>query len=217
MKALLLDLDGTIVDSDPVHVAVFIDLLAEFGHDISAEHYFTALHGRQNVAIFSELLPNEDPQAMSERKEAMYRERLDQVAPIAGLPDLLARARARGVKLGVVTNAPRANADAVLAAFGMSDTFDTIVIGEECARGKPDPLPYATGLANLGADPAHSFAVEDSPAGIRSAVAAGLYTFGMRSSLTAEKLLAAGAHDTITDFNARAIHTRLDRLTGATV
>jgi len=215
MQALLLDLDGTIVHSDPVHAAVFVDLLAGYGQNVDAAFYYAHIHGRQNLAIFADLLPGEDAQALSDRKEAMYRDRLADVTPIAGLTRFIAQARDRGFALGLVTNAPRLNADAVLAALYMTDTFDTIVIGDECARGKPDPLPYATALANLGADARASLAVEDSPSGIRSAVAAGLCTFGMRSSLTAGALHAAGAHATIADFNDTALHSALDRLTGA--
>ncbi|WP_226780715.1 HAD family hydrolase [Oceaniglobus trochenteri] len=215
MQAILFDLDGTMVHSDPVHAAVFVDLMADYGQTIDASYYVSHLHGRLNVDIFAQLLPDEDPHAMADHKEAMYRERLDEVKIIPGLPAFLDKARARGVKLGVVTNAPRLNAIAVLKAVGLADAFDTVVIGDECARGKPDPLPYLTGLANLGAEAAHAFALEDSPSGISAAKGAGLYTFGVRSSLGTDTLLGAGANDTIDDYNDTALHTYLDRLTGA--
>jgi len=216
MNTLLLDLDGTIIDSDPVHAQVFIDLMAEYGKTMDEPLYYKAIHGRQNVEIFAELLPDTDPQAMSVLKEARYRERIAEVTLIAGLHDFIARVRDAGWKVGMVTNAPRANADAAIGAFDLHDAFDTIVVGDECARGKPDPLPYLTALANLGGTASATLAVEDSPAGIRSAVGAGLHTFGMRSSLPAAALIAAGAHDTIADYNDIALRTMLDRLTGAT-
>jgi len=215
MQALLLDLDGTMVHSDPVHAAVFVDLLAQFGQTIDEAFYLSHIHGRQNIDIFGDLLPGENAQALSLRKEAMYRDRLDHVEPIAGLGAFIAAARAGGFAIGLVTNEPRLNADAVLAALGMTDAFDTIVIGDECARGKPDPLPYVTALANLGANATRSLAVEDSPSGIRAAAGAGLLTFAMRSSLPAAALVAAGAHHTIADFDDSALHTALSRLTGA--
>jgi len=216
-RAILLDLDGTIIDSDPLHAAVFVELLAKYGRQVDEAFYFTDVHGRQNVDIFTELLPGEDPQAMSEMKEAMYRARLGAIdaRPIAGLPGLLDRAAAAGIPVGLVTNAPRLNADAVLSALGLSDRFATLVIGDECARGKPDPLPYTTGLANLGVAPDQAFAVEDSPSGIVAARAAGIYTLGIMSSLTSDALIGAGADETISDFNDTAVQIQLDRLTGA--
>lgn len=216
MRAILLDLDGTMVHSDPVHAAVFVELLAEHGRSISEDFYYSDIHGRQNVDIFSELLPGQDAAGMAVLKETRYRDRLDEVAEVPGLRPFLEQARAAGYALGVVTNAPRVNARAVLDVLGLGDAFDTLVIGDECARGKPDPLPYAIGLANLGGDPAQSFAVEDSPSGIRAAKGAGLFTFGMRSSLDHATLGAAGADATIADFNDTALLNHLKRLTGAT-
>ena len=216
MNALLLDLDGTIIDSDPVHAAVFIDLMAEHGRPMDESFYYSAIHGRHNDDIFGDLLPDADPTEMSLLKEARYRERIAEVTLIAGLHGAIDRARDRGWRVGIVTNAPRANADAAIDAFNLHGLFDSIVIGDECERGKPDPLPYLTGLAQMGAGAERSIAVEDSPAGLSAARGAGIYTFGMRSGLDAAALIAAGAQDTLQDYNDNALLAKMDRLTGAT-
>lgn len=215
MQAVLFDLDGTLVHSDPVHAAVFADLLGRHGVTIDMDDYLERFHGRHNADIFADLLPGHDAAALSDTKEAMFRDRLDMLSPVAGLPGLLRRLRRDGIAIGVVTNAPRANAEAVLDALTLTDTFDTLVIGDECPRGKPDPAPYQGALDRLGIAPGNAIAVEDSPSGIASAVAAGIFTFGIRTSLSHDALIAAGAKATIADFNDTALHAKLDRLTGA--
>lgn len=214
--ALLFDLDGTLIDTDHLHFAVFRDLLAGAGQRIDMQYYLDNMHGQMNAAIFARLMPDADPEAMSDRKEAAFRELLaGSVPPMAGASRLLADARAQGWGLAVVTNAPRANASAMLAAIGLAEAFDTVVIGEECAAGKPDPEPYATAMARLGVPPTDCIAFEDSPSGIRSARAAGALTVGLRSSLDDAALRAAGAHATIADFDDPTLPPLLARLRAA--
>lgn len=213
--ALLFDLDGTLIDSDTLHAQVFADLFAPRGVEIDFDYYRDHIHGRLNQDIFTELCPGEDPQWWADHKEEEYRRRLGEGYPnVPGALALLDRAEAEGWRIGVVTNAPRGNAEAVLHALGITDRIETVVIGDECERGKPDPAPYLEGLRRLGADPTASLAFEDSPPGIRSAVGAGLPTIGLRSMLDDAALRAAGAAVTIADFADPALVPYLDRLKG---
>jgi len=123
-------------------------------------------------------------------------------------------AKDRGWGLGVVTNAMRENAVAMLDAIGLRDAFQTIVIGEECIRGKPDPDPYLEAMRQLGVGPAESIAFEDSPSGVRAAHAAGIWTIGIRSALDDAALRAAGADATLADFTDPALNDHLARLEG---
>ncbi|MFQ1702645.1 HAD family hydrolase [Loktanella agnita] len=215
--ALLFDLDGTLLHSDPLHEQVFFDLMQEYGVHLAPGTYLSDMHGRQNAAIFADFLPDGDAQSLSDRKEAMFRERLGAAAkPTAGLMDLLALAKQNGWVCAVVTNAPRINADAMLSAIGLSTAFDTLVIGDECSAGKPDPAPYLEALARLGTDPATAIAFEDSPSGILAARAAGLFTYGLRTSLSHDQLTQAGASATLADFTDTALLDHLKRLEGAT-
>lgn len=215
--ALLFDLDGTLLHTDPLHAEVFIDLFAARGRDIDMAFYLDQLHGRQNAAIFAELCPDEDARALSEAKESAFRAKLDASVPSTpGTEALLARAEASGWGTAVVTNAPRINAEAMLDAIGLNGAFDTLVIGDECAAGKPDPAPYATAMSRLGVRPASCIAFEDSPSGLQSAAAAGAMAIGMRSSLDDDALRAAGAALSLQDFNDPALSPVLERLKGAT-
>ena len=211
--ALLFDLDGTLIDSDKLHAEVFTDLMRPRGIEVDFEYYRDNIHGRLNVDIFADLCPGEDARWWGDHKEAEYRRRLGDGYPnMPGTLELLDLADAMGWPMAVVTNAPRDNAEAVLSALGISDRFQAVVIGDECARGKPYPEPYLEGLRQLGADAAASLAFEDSPPGIRSSVGAGLKTIGLRSMLSDEKLRAAGAVATIADYADPALAEHIDQL-----
>lgn len=215
--ALLFDLDGTLLHSDPHHVAVFIDLFAERGRVIDEAFYLRHIHGHQNAAIFGRHFPDEDAQALSEEKEARFRARLGDAAdPMPGLLALLDRAEEAGWPMAVVTNAPRLNAEAMLAALGLTDRLREVVIGDECRAGKPDPAPYLAAMDRLGMRPHHCIAFEDSPSGLRAAQRAGAFAVGIRSSLPDARLREAGARVTIADFNDPALQDILAAQTGET-
>ncbi|MDF0600877.1 HAD family phosphatase [Psychromarinibacter sp. C21-152] len=215
--ALLFDLDGTLLDSDPIHEAVFADLWRDHGRQLEEGFYQTHVHGRLNADIFRAHLPEvADPEALSAAKEAEFRRRLPRPYPATpGAAALLDRAAARGWKVAVVTNAMRPNAEAMLEATGLRHHFEVLVIGEECPRGKPDPYPYSEAMRQLGAAPADCIAFEDSPSGVRSAAGAGARVVGIRSSLTDAALKAAGATLTLKDFTDPALEPLLDAPTGA--
>ncbi len=87
-----------------------------------------------------------------------------------------------------------------LAAIGLAARLPILVIGAELARAKPDPLPYLTGLARLGARAENSVAFEDSLSGVRAAVAAAIAVVGLTTGLPAERLVEAGAAFAVADF-----------------
>ncbi len=215
--ALLFDLDGTMIVSDPIHKAVFKDLLAEFGVGMTDDIFQNAIHGRPNAEIFATLLPQvSDPIALADRKEAMFRARLPRPSPaMPGLKALVARAEAEGWPRAVVTNAMPANAEASLGAIGLADAFPVVVSGEVFPPGKPDPGVYIEAMRCLGVTPAQSIAFEDSASGIRAARAAGITTLGIRSTLDDTALRAAGAHASLADFTDPALEDHLAALTGA--
>ncbi len=212
--ALLFDLDGTMMMTDPIHRAVFADLLAPRGVVVDEAYYAAHIHGRMNLDFFAEAFPDEpDPQALSEAKEAEFRRRLPRPYPATpGLAALLARARAAGWETAVVTNAPRLNAEAMLEAIGVRASFDVIVSGEETPRGKPAPDPYLAAMRLLRVGPAESIAFEDSPAGLAAARASGAFTVGIGPDPAA--LRRAGAEVAIRDFTDPALEPVLLRLTG---
>jgi HAD superfamily hydrolase (TIGR01509 family) len=209
--ALLFDLDGTLVGTDHLHHAAYVPLFAERGMTLSLDEYRANIMGQPNGAIVARYFPD-DPGA-ADRKEAAFRTSLAaSVAPTAGLHALLDWAEAGDVGCAVVTNAPRANAEAMLAAAGLAARLPVLVIGEELPRSKPDPLPYREAMRLVGATPAGSVAFEDSRSGLRAARAAGAHVFGMTTGLAPDELRQAGAHQVIADFTDPALWAHLDQL-----
>jgi beta-phosphoglucomutase len=213
--ALLFDLDGTLCDTDHLHFAAFLTLLKDFGRTITLEHYRSRIMGAPNDIIMAEMFPDETLErraALSARKEALFREAADTLTPTAGLLAVLDWAEAHEVGVAVVTNAPRDNAEMMLRGLRIEKRIDTLVIGNELARAKPDPLPYLTAMERLGVSAARALAFEDSLPGIRAASGAGVPTFGIRSGHGEAALLAAGATAVIADFTDAGLWRRLEAL-----
>lgn len=195
--ALLFDIDGTLVESDPLHLRAFNHVFAPYGHVFDKERFGRELQGFANEAIGANFLPGETAERRSEilnGKEARFRDlAAEGIEPVHGLFELLDWADVHGVPMAAVTNAPRPNADLLLDAIGVRQRFKAVVIADELAHGKPHPLPYLEGLRLLGADAVNSVAFEDSRTGIASATAAGIVTVGIATGLTPEQLVEAGA------------------------
>lgn len=217
-SAFLFDLDGTLLDSDPLHMAIFADMLLPHGIQVDHDFYFSRILGRNSATIFAELLPGCDAVALDDEKEARFREAISGMSlpTTPGLTRLLDRIQAAGLPVAVATNAPRMNAEAMLKAIGLRDRFATVVAGDEVPNGKPAPDVYLGAAAGLGADPAKAIAFEDSPSGLRAARAAGCTVIGLTTSLPAEDLRAAGAQHVIRDYTDPALEPLLGLSTGAT-
>lgn len=210
MPALLFDIDGTLLHSDPLHFQVFRDVFAEHGVGIEEEDYPRHILGRTNALIFGHFLPGKDATALAGEKEARFRARLGgSFPPAPGLLELLDRAEAAGWPVAAVTNGPPPNAAAMIAAIGCTDRFPLVIAEGDFARGKPAPDPYLLALQRLGVAAGEAVAFEDSLAGVASAAAAGILTVGMRSSLSDAALRGAGAALTLADFADPALSRAL--------
>lgn len=213
---LLFDLDGTLTDTDALHFEAFQQLLAPYGRTLSKQDFERRIIGATNAVVMAFLFPDlpvERHLALDEEKEALFRALAadGMMHPTPGLIGVLDWAEARGVKMAVVTNAPRPNAELMLRALGLADRLTEIVIGPELPRGKPDPLPYLTGLARVGSTADRALAFEDSRSGIGSALAAGIETIGMLSSLDEAALRLAGAAHVMRDFTQAWFLEKLER------
>ncbi len=216
--ALLLDLDGTLVDSDAKHMAAFQHVFAQHGISVDEAAYNKSIHGASNELIGKVFLSHLSPERRRttlDEKEAAYRADLDDIEPIAGAVALLDFADRHGLKRAIVTNAPRANAEAVLAALGLEARLPIVVVGSELARAKPDPLPYLTGLEQTSAVGSRSVAFEDSSQGVRAAVAAGLAVVGLTTTLDETALIEAGAAFATKDFTDPRIFALIEARIGA--
>lgn len=214
LVAILYDLDGTLANTDPLHFRIWREMLQAHGIEIDETFYKTRISGRLNPAIVADLLPQLSPTAAEQfiwEKEARFREQSSQLQPLQGLLEILHWAETRQLKQGVVTNAPVENTHHTLKALHLESRFDQVVISELLGIGKPDPAPYRHALQQFGIEPDQAIAFEDSPSGIRAAVAAGIPTIGIASTQTPDVLYEVGAILVVPDFAAPELWQHLER------
>ena len=215
LEALLFDLDGTLTETDALHLLAVQQLLAEEGREFTHEEFQLHASGRANADMCRYLFPDRsvaEHEAFADRKEARFRDLAPQLTPIPGLLRLLDYAEQARLGMVVVTNAPRANAEHMLKALGLSKRLPTVVVAEELERAKPDPLPYLTGLERLGAQAKAGMAFEDSVPGVTAAVAAGLFTVALSTSQSAQTLRSAGANLVIKTFDDENLWTHIEKM-----
>ncbi|MEO1692323.1 MAG: HAD-IA family hydrolase [Cyanobacteria bacterium J06631_6] len=218
LDAILFDLDGTLADTDSIHFAVWQDILVRYELDIDRSFYRQRISGRTNSKIIKDIIPQltlEDAWKLATEKEETYRRLANSLLPTPGLDRLIELTERAKIKRAVVTNAPEDNAVYMLKILRLTDTFPTVIMAKDAPPGKPDPAPYKLALNRLLVKGRQAIAFEDSAAGIRSAVSAGIYTIGITSSHPAEDLLNAGASMTIADFNDQQLWEFLDSKTKA--
>jgi HAD superfamily hydrolase (TIGR01509 family) len=203
-KALLFDIDGTLADTDALHVEAFNHVFGPRGHVFDRERAAKELMGFSTASIRERFLPDEPPErqaAIMAEKETVFRRLVaGKIQPVPGLMTLLERADRADVPMVAVTNAPRLNAEMLLSGLGIMHRFKAVVIGDELAHAKPHPMPYLEGLRAVNAAPDRSVAFEDSRSGIKSACAAGITTIGIRTSLSHADMVEAGSRMTASTF-----------------
>ncbi|HEY3437208.1 MAG TPA: HAD family phosphatase [Actinotalea sp.] len=186
---LLLDLDGTLLDSEPVHQAAFREYFAGRGWTV-ADDVVAQFAGRRAHEVFPVLdgpWNGEDPYALTEAVLDALRRTSVRPRPVAGAVELLAAASTTALPTVVVTSAGLDWTAPALEALGWPDL--DAVTAEDCTHGKPDPEPYRRGVERLGLAPEGLVAVEDSPAGVASALAAGVgFVVGVTTGHSADAL-----------------------------
>ena len=193
-ETVLFDLDGTVVDSGSIILASMRYATREvLGRDYSDEELMQAVGGPGLEAQMHALAPDQ-----VERLVTVYRahnEPLhDELEACAGMEDVLVLLRDEGRRLGVVTAKRSSTVELAFARVPLGHLFETVVGGDETERHKPDPAPLLLGAERLGADPAQTAYVGDSPFDVRAAKAAGMFAVAVtwggihdRESLEAEK------------------------------
>lgn len=192
--AVLWDMDGTLVDTEPYWMDAEIPLVERFGGTWSHEESLQLVGlGLEDAArIFQDAgVRMSVPDIVDELTSTVMGRLMSEKVPFRpGARELLASLRAAGVKTGLVTMSMRRMAQTVVDSIDF-DAFDIIVAGDEVTRPKPFPDPYLQACTLLGVSPADAVAIEDSPNGLRSAVAAGVASIGVPLMVSLE---GVGAH-----------------------
>jgi beta-phosphoglucomutase len=199
-KAVLWDLDGTLVDSEEYHWCAWKETLDREGISITRQDFLSSF-GQRNDAILARWLGNqaapERIQRIGDAKEVQYRElvRVEGLAPLPGAAEWVERLHAQGWGQAIVSSAPRLNVETILEVLGFRDCFQTWVSAEDVQAGKPDPQVFLVAASRLGAQPRRCIVVEDARVGVEGARRAGMRSIGvgrnaqaLAADLTASRL-----------------------------
>lgn len=183
--ALVFDLDGVIVDSNPVHTEAWRQYLAR--HGLVIDGIEQRMHGKHNDAIVADFFgaPLDENEIFRHgaEKERVYRHLMQPqlgARILSGLREFLGKYRSQ--KMAVASNAEPANVNFVLDAAGLRRYFQVVIDGHSVAHPKPHPEIYLRAARELGVPPANCVVFEDSPAGIEAARQAGARVVGISTA-----------------------------------
>ena len=184
VKAVLWDLDGTLVDSADFHWQAWRDTCAAEGAPITYEQFVQSFGNRNDRILRSWLGDDVEADRMtrlSEAKDAQFRElvRAHGISPLPGVREWVTRLSDQGWRHAIATSAPRANLETLIDAMEMRPLFGAGIAAEDVTHGKPDPEVFLVAAGRLFAAPQHAVVVEDAPNGIEAGRRAGMRTIGV--------------------------------------
>lgn len=218
--AVIFDMDGVLLDSEPLHYEAVRQILAEQRVEFPIEDYYRYL-GTTLTSTWDDLCERYPITMPFEQFEARYNAdvlaQYQAGAPlIRGARALVQQLREAGVPIAVASSSHRMWVDAALSGASLDQYFDQTTAGDEVSMGKPSPEIYLKAAERLGLDPADCIAVEDAPAGVESASAAGMKVVLVRSELTNDLDLTSDWQvDDLTEFNLAWLSNRPADLIGA--
>ena len=180
IRAVAWDIDGTLIDSEPLHDAVLTEVCTVHGADLSdiPPDHFRGVHMPDVWNALKPRLPGHlEESAWLGAIVARYIERAHELQPLPGAIEVMRTLSEAGIRQVCVSNSSRSVVDANLRSLSILDLIDFSISLDDVAEGKPDPEPYLTAARRLGIAPHDMAAVEDSIAGATSARAAGLRVF----------------------------------------
>ena len=184
IRAVLWDMDGTLIDSEKFHWISWRDTMAAEGIVISHEQFLSSF-GQRNDSILPRWLgaatTPERIEKIGNAKEELYRQLIRQhgISPLPGVAHWVRQLHEDRWLQVIASAAPRANIDAVLKALSATHSFQGIVSADDVHRGKPDPEVYLVAAARVGASPDRCIVVEDAAAGVEGARRAGMRSIGV--------------------------------------
>jgi len=196
MKAFLFDMDGVLIDSEPIHTRVKRETLLHFGLD--AEIDFSAYMGRTSKILFSDAIEKAGrveltPSMLADYKHERYLDILkndDAIHPIEGARELLLRLSEEHIPMALASSSARQVIEAVLDKFGFRQYFDSVLSGADLPASKPDPAVYRISAERLGEKPSCCVVLEDAASGVAAAKAAGMRCIAFRNPNSGEQDLS---------------------------
>jgi len=206
LKAIIFDLDGTLVDSLPYHHESWRIF---FKNNNLEEHDFSEVLKEYKgggtlelmTSVFGDMYTKDELKKMTDDKEIIFRDIYkSKIYPIEGLIKFLDNLKENNILLSIGSNAIRKNVLMTIEELGITGYFSSIICGDEVSKGKPDPEMYLKTLSNLKMDKNECIIFEDSIEGVTAAKNAGIKSIGVTSSQSSEILKSFGAFKTINDY-----------------
>jgi beta-phosphoglucomutase len=186
-RAVLWDMDGTLVDSEELHWHAWQETMADEGISITHDQFLSSFGQRNDSIIPLWLGAGATPERVKKierAKEDRFRRivRDAGVLPLPGAIAWVSRLSENGWLQAVASSAPRANVETILGKMGAASYFQAIVSAEDVQRGKPDPEVFLLAASRLDAPPRRCIVVEDAAAGLEGALGAGMFRIGVNRS-----------------------------------
>jgi len=194
-RAVIFDMDGVIVDSEPRHERAFQEVLREIGYGDTHQLRFSDYVGRSDRELWVDFIAKHNPPQPIEELLALKRRRVveilrDEQPVFDGLPELIEKVAAR-YPLALASGSERAVVEAVLQLRGLRRFFSAVVCGSEVPQGKPAPDIFLRAAELLGAEPRECWVIEDSKPGVAAGLAAGMQVIAITNTHPAEELAHA--------------------------
>jgi HAD superfamily hydrolase (TIGR01509 family) len=194
-KAIIFDLDGVIVDSEPRHEQAFLDVFRELGYADRHGVHFPDYYGRSDLTLWVDFIAKHQPpqpiEELAARKQDRFLELIRAEQPLFdGLPELVEKLAAH-YPMAVASGSQHPVIDAVLAMRQLRRFFAAVVSATDVKRGKPAPDIFLRAAELLGVAPVDCCVVEDSTAGVEAALAAGMIVIAITNTYPAEALSRA--------------------------
>jgi beta-phosphoglucomutase len=195
IQAVFFDLDGVIIDSEPIHAKAKKLTLDEYGINYPAS-LFDDFIGQTDEAFFNHVSAALDTESrpaglLLQRKQKLFVELLPEMKFVDGFLPFHQKVKEKGLRTALVSSTSTYTFGLINKIFGISPLFDLLVTEKDTVHHKPHPAPYLKALEMLPATTATTIVIEDSPNGITSAKKAGCNVFALTTSFNADKLTAA--------------------------
>lgn len=209
-RALILDFDGVLVDSEPIHYASWTQAFEQlFGLPLDGDPgllvglSLNQIYQHWARANALELSATDKDALLARKTELFYSIGAERLRPMPGSVELIRKARALGWYVAIVSRSRRLRLHGTLALMRMPALFDVVLGCEDAVDPHTDRKNHARAARIFGIDPAHCVVIEDSASGVADALAAGIgLVIGLTTSLDAAALYAAGAHQVVDHLDA---------------
>jgi HAD superfamily hydrolase (TIGR01509 family) len=185
---VIFDMDGLMIDSEPVHQKAYDAVLQRFGKGLTEEENNRLYVGISDKDITEDLVQRHglpvSPAELEEAKHHAYLELVEHILPQEGLMELLNKLQDRNYKMAIASSSPLSHIQVVLDALHAGEYFSAYFSAEQVEHGKPAPHLFLLAAQEIGSNPAQCLVLEDAPSGIAAAKAASMYSFAIPSRET---------------------------------